>query len=155
MPAHVLVGTAFAGKGPQGVIMRTFLTIKTHFSAAHRLHRPDWGEDRNREVFGLCANPNGHGHNYELEVTVEGPIDPETGMILDMKALKSLVQEQVVDHVDHKHLNLDVPFLRGIIPTAENLAVAFWEVLDPRIPAGRLHELRLQETERNIAVVRR
>ncbi len=135
--------------------MQTLLTVKTHFSAAHRLSQPAWDDDKNAQVFGLCANPNGHGHNYELEVTVEGPVNQETGMILDMKALKTLIQEVVLDRVDHKHLNLDVPFLRGIIPTAENLAVAFWEVLDPRIPAGRLYELRLQETERNIAVVRR
>ncbi len=135
--------------------MRTLLTVKAHFSAAHRLSQPAWDDDKNAQVFGLCANPNGHGHNYELEVTVEGPVNQETGMILDMKALKTLIQEVVLDRVDHKHLNLDVPFLRGIIPTAENLAVAFWEVLDPRIPAGRLYELRLQETERNIAVVRR
>lgn len=135
--------------------MRTLLTVRTHFSAAHRLYQPAWDDDKNAQVFGLCANPNGHGHNYELEVTVEGPVNQETGMIMDMKALKALIQEVVLDRVDHKHLNLDVPFLRGIIPTAENLAVAFWEVLDPRIPAGRLYELRLQETERNIAVVRR
>jgi 6-pyruvoyltetrahydropterin/6-carboxytetrahydropterin synthase len=135
--------------------MRTFVTIKAHFSAAHRLHRPEWGDARNLEVFGACANPNGHGHNYELEVTVEGPVDPETGMIVDMKELKALVNDLIVDRVDHGHLNLDVPFLDGIIPTAENLAVAFWAVLEARIPAGRLHELRLQETERNIAVVRR
>ncbi len=135
--------------------MQTLLTVKTHFSAAHRLYQPAWDDVKNAQVFGLCANPNGHGHNYELEVTVEGPVNQETGMIMDMKALKTLIQEVVLDRVDHKHLNLDVPFLRGIIPTAENLAVAFWEVLDPRIPAGRLYELRLQETERNIAVVRR
>ncbi len=135
--------------------MQTLLTVKTHFSAAHRLYQPAWDDVKNDQVFGLCANPNGHGHNYELEVTVEGPVNQETGMIMDMKALKTLIQEVVLDRVDHKHLNLDVPFLRGIIPTAENLAVAFWEVLDPRIPAGRLYELRLQETERNIAVVRR
>ena len=135
--------------------MQTLVTIKTHFSSAHRLSRPDWGHERNLEVFGLCANPNGHGHNYELEVTVEGPIDPETGMIVDMKVLKALVNECIVERVDHKHLNLDVPFLNGVIPTAENLAVAFWAVLQARVPAGRLYELRLQETERNIAIVRR
>lgn len=135
--------------------MQTLVTIKTHFSSAHRLSRPDWGDDRNLEVFGPCANPNGHGHNYELEVTVEGPVNPETGMIVDMKVLKELVNEWIVDRVDHKHLNLDVPFLNGVIPTAENLAVAFWAVLETRVPSGRLHELRLQETERNIAIVRR
>lgn len=135
--------------------MKTFLTVKSHFSAAHRLYRPDWSYARNQEVFGLCANPNGHGHNYGLEVTVEGPIDPETGMILDMKEMKALVQREIIDRVDHKNLNLDVPFLDGRIPTAEVLAVAFWEILEDRIPSGKLHEIRVHETERNTAVVRR
>jgi 6-pyruvoyltetrahydropterin/6-carboxytetrahydropterin synthase len=145
----------FAPKRMDGGDMRTLMTVKTHFSASHRLSRPDWGDAKNAEVFGQCANANGHGHNYELEVTVEGSIDPETGMILDMKALKALVAELILDRVDHKHLNLDVPFLEGINPTAENLAVAFWEVLEPRIPAGRLDEIRLHETDRNAAIVRR
>lgn len=135
--------------------MKTLVTVKTHFSAAHRLHRGEWSDEKNEEVFGACSNPNGHGHNYELEVAVEGPIDEATGMILDMKALKTLIAEEIILRVDHKHLNLDVPFLKDIIPTAENLAVAFWNVLEPKIPAGRLHEIRLQETERNVAVVRR
>lgn len=135
--------------------MKTFLTVRQHFSAAHRLYRPDWSLAKNREVFGLCANPNGHGHNYLLEVTVEGPIQEETGMILDMKDLKALIQEEILDRVDHRNLNLDVPFLEGIIPTAENLAVAFWGILDEKIPAGRLHEVRVHETERNVAFVRR
>ncbi len=135
--------------------MRTYVTVKKHFSSAHRLYRPDWSLARNKDVFGLCANANGHGHNYEVEVTVEGKIDPGTGMIMDMKELKSIIQEAIIDAVDHKNLNMDVPFLDGVIPTAENIAVAFWDILDNRIPGGRLYELRLQETERNIAVVRR
>lgn len=135
--------------------MKTFLTVRQHFSAAHRLFRPDWSLAKNHEVFGLCANPNGHGHNYELEVTVEGPVDPETGMILDMKDLKALIQKEILDKVDHRNLNLDVPFLQEVMPTAENLAVAFWEILDARIPAGRLHEVRVHETNRNAAFVRR
>jgi 6-pyruvoyltetrahydropterin/6-carboxytetrahydropterin synthase len=135
--------------------MRTLVTVRTHFSAAHRLYRSDWSDEKNAEVFGACANPNGHGHNYDLEVTVEGPVDPETGMITDMKALKSLIAGEILRQVDHKHLNLDVPFLTQTIPTAENLAVAFWNLLEPKIPSGRLHEIRLQETERNVAVVRR
>jgi 6-pyruvoyltetrahydropterin/6-carboxytetrahydropterin synthase len=146
---------SFAPLRLYGGTMKTRVTVKTHFSAAHRLSRPDWPDERNLEVFGACANPHGHGHNYELEVTVEGPVDPETGMVVDMKALKSLLNDLIVSAVDHKHLNLDVPFLADVIPTAENLAVAFWEILEPRIPAGRLHEVRLQETERNIAVVSR
>ncbi len=135
--------------------MRTYVTVRKHFSSAHRLHRADWSLAKNNDVFGLCANPNGHGHNYELEVTVEGEIDAETGMIIDMKELKTIVHESIIKEVDHKNLNMDVPFLDGVIPTAENIAVAFWEILDSRIPGGRLYELRLQETERNIAVVRR
>jgi 6-pyruvoyltetrahydropterin/6-carboxytetrahydropterin synthase len=149
------IGMVIAHEDLNGGGMQTFVTIRTHFSAAHRLYRPDWGDVKNSEVFGACANPHGHGHNYELEVTVEGAINPETGMIVDMKDLKALVNDLIVERVDHKHLNLDVPFLNGIIPTAENLAVAFWAILESRISAGRLHELRLQETERNIAVVRR
>jgi 6-pyruvoyltetrahydropterin/6-carboxytetrahydropterin synthase len=137
------------------VVMRTLLTVKSHFSAAHRLYRPEWSLARNREIFGLCSNLNGHGHNYLLEVTVEGPVDPETGMIIDMKELKALIEREIIERVDHKNLNMDVPFLEGVIPTAENLAVAFWEVLDPKISAGRLYEIRLQETDRNTAIVRR
>lgn len=135
--------------------MRTFLTVRQHFSAAHRLYRPEWSLAKNREVFGLCASPNGHGHNYEIEVTVEGPIAPETGMILDMKDLKGLVQKEILDQVDHQNLNLDVPFLEGVVPTAENLAVAFFRILDAKIPEGRLHEVRVHETDRNAAFVRR
>jgi 6-pyruvoyltetrahydropterin/6-carboxytetrahydropterin synthase len=135
--------------------MLTFLTVKSVFSAAHRLYRPDWSLQKNQEVFGHCANLNGHGHNYELEVTVEGPVDEETGMILDMKTLKAIIQKEVLDRVDHKHLNVDVPFLDGKIPTAEVLAVAFWETLENKIPAGRLYEIRVHETGRNAAFVRR
>ncbi len=135
--------------------MHTMVTVRAHFSAAHRLFRPDWSQAKNHEIFGACASPNGHGHNYDLDVTVEGPVDPVTGMIIDMKVLKAVIQREIVDPVDHKNLNLDVPFLEGVVPTAENIAVAFWRILEPRVPAGKLHEIRLQETERNIAVVRR
>jgi 6-pyruvoyltetrahydropterin/6-carboxytetrahydropterin synthase len=135
--------------------MRSFITVKLHFSAAHRLFNPAWDFDTNQRVFGMCNNPNGHGHNYILEVTVEGEIPPETGMITDMKSLKDLVEERLIRHVDHKHLNLDVPFLDGIIPTAENLAVAFWNILDPVITEGKLHEIRIHESDRNAAFVRR
>jgi 6-pyruvoyltetrahydropterin/6-carboxytetrahydropterin synthase len=137
------------------VSMRAFLSVTSGFSAAHRLCRTDWSLQKNQEVFGLCANPNGHGHNYELEVSLEGPIDPETGMILDMKLLKAIVQKEILDRVDHKNLNVDVPFLEGRIPTAEVLAVAFWEVLESKIPEGKLYEVRVHETGRNVAFVRR
>lgn len=125
------------------------LTKKLRFSAAHRLFNPEFSDEKNYEVFGVCANPNGHGHNYELEVTISGDPDPKTGMILDLKLLKIIVDEEVINHLDHKHLNFDVPFLKGIIPTAENVAAAIWNRLVDKIPAGRLHEIRLFESDNN------
>src|SRR5687768_9506280 len=89
-------------------------TRRVHFSAAHRLHRSDWSDERNREVFGDCANPNWHGHNYEIDVTVEGPVDPETGFLMDLKDLKELLERRVLVDVDHKNLNTEVPWLEGI-----------------------------------------
>jgi 6-pyruvoyltetrahydropterin/6-carboxytetrahydropterin synthase len=125
------------------------VTRRLHFSAAHRLHNPAFSEERNRETFGLCNNPNWHGHNYELDVTVEGPIDPATGYVLDLKRLKELAEAAVVDDLDHRNLNVDVPWLEGVIPSTENLVVAIWERLAPRIPEGRLVRLVLWETPRN------
>lgn len=132
----------------------TRLTIsrRATFSAAHRLFRPDWSDERNAEVFGACANPAGHGHNYALEVTVAGPVNPETGMIADLKWLKAVVDAQVIDLVDHKHLNTDVDFLRGVNPTAENLACCFWRRLVAPIAAqARLVRVTVVETENNRA----
>jgi len=121
-----------------------------HFSAAHRLGRDDWDETRNRETFGLCANPNWHGHNYEMDVTVEGEIDPATGYVLDLKKLRELVEARVVDELDHGNLNLDVPWLEGVNPTTENLVVAVWGRLADTMPAGvRLVRIMLWETPRN------
>ncbi len=125
-------------------------TRRVHFSAAHRLHRHDWSDERNREVFGDCSNPNWHGHNYELYVTVEGPIDPETGYVMDLKILKETLQERVVADVDHRNLNLEVPWMEGRNPTTENFAVAIWDRLEGHMPAGvRLARVRLEETPRN------
>lgn len=125
-------------------------TRRAHFSAAHRLFRPDWSDERNAEVFGHCANPNWHGHNYEIEVTVEGPIAPDTGYVMDLKQLKECVEERVVRDVDHRNLNLDVPWLGGVNPTAENLVVAFWDRLVGSMPEGvRLARIVLHETPRN------
>lgn len=135
--------------------MTVTLTARVRFSAAHRLLNPAWDDDRNWAVFGSCFNRNGHGHDYALEVTVEGPVDPSTGMILNVKDLKKLLEDEILVHVDHKNLNLDVPFLEGKNPTAETLALAFWEILEPKVPAGRLHEIRVLETENNVATVRR
>ena len=129
---------------------RVLVTRSVHFSAAHRLHRPDWSEERNREVFGACANPNWHGHNYELDVTVEGEVDPETGYVLDLKRLRDLVEEAVVEDVDHRNLNLEVDWMRGVNPTTENLVVAMWHRLAPRMPGdAELVKLTLWETPRN------
>jgi len=125
------------------------VTARLTFSAAHRLHNPNRDAQWNRSTYDKCDNPKGHGHNYALEVSVKGRIDPETGMVIDLKRLKDIMRERVVDRVDHTNLNEDVDFLRDVIPTAENLARCFWQQLAPAIPNGELYEVVLQETERN------
>jgi 6-pyruvoyltetrahydropterin/6-carboxytetrahydropterin synthase len=125
------------------------VTARLTFSAAHRLNNPERDAEWNRQTYDKCDNPGGHGHNYAIEVSVKGKIDPETGMVIDLKRLKDLMRERVVDRVDHTNLNTDVDFLRGVIPTAENLARAFWQQLAPAITQGELYEIVLQETERN------
>ena len=107
-----------------------------------------------RSTFGLCNNPNGHGHNYVLEVTLSGEVCEDTGMVFDLKELKKLTTLEIIDKVDHKNLNVDVDYLKGLIPTAENLAIKFWEILEPKITKGRLHEIKLYESERNFVVYR-
>jgi 6-pyruvoyltetrahydropterin/6-carboxytetrahydropterin synthase len=131
-----------------------YITRKLEFCASHRLYNPDYSDEKNAAVFGLCNNPNGHGHNYVMEVTVRGEVHPETGMVLDLKALKKLVNEEIILKVDHKNLNVDVPFLKGVIPTAENLAIHFWEALEPKLGNGQLHEIKLYESERNFVIYR-
>ncbi len=129
---------------------RVQITRRVHFAAAHRLGREEWSEARNAEVFGQCANPNWHGHNYELDVTVEGEVDRETGFVMDLKALKERVQERVIDDLDHRNLNLDVGWMKGLNPTTENLVVAIWERLERELPGGvDLVRLVLWETPRN------
>ena len=126
------------------------ITRKVHFSAAHRLHRADWSEERNQAVFGLCASPNWHGHNYELDVTLEGEIDAETGFVYDLKQLRELVEARVLADLDHRNLNLDVAWMRDVNPTTENLVVAIWNRLKGGLPDGvRLKRLVLYETPRN------
>ncbi|HIE80842.1 MAG TPA: 6-carboxytetrahydropterin synthase, partial [Nitrospinaceae bacterium] len=100
-----------------------YITRRLEFCASHRLFNPAFSDEKNAATFGLCNNPNGHGHNYVLEVTVKGEVDPETGMVLDLKTLKKLINEEIVDKVDHKNLNVDVEFLKNVIPTAENIAI--------------------------------
>ncbi|MBM3287974.1 MAG: 6-carboxytetrahydropterin synthase [Candidatus Eisenbacteria bacterium] len=126
-----------------------YLTKQVEFSASHRLFNPDFSWEKNCEVFGICNNPNGHGHNYVLDVTLAGRPDPQTGMIIDLKQLKEILDALLIAHVDHKNLNLDVDFLQDCVPTVENLVIRFWERLDGRIPGCVLHELSLYESRTN------
>jgi 6-pyruvoyltetrahydropterin/6-carboxytetrahydropterin synthase len=127
------------------------ITRRATFAAAHVLCRPDWDDDHNREVFGACVSE--HGHNYVLEVTVSGPLDPDTGMIMNLKRLDAVIRSQFIDCVDHRHLNRDVPFLRDVIPTAENVALAAWRVLQPVLLPIDLVRVRVTESENNSAEV--
>jgi 6-pyruvoyltetrahydropterin/6-carboxytetrahydropterin synthase len=131
-----------------------YVTRKIRFNAAHRLHNPERSDEWNRRTYGKCNNPNWHGHNYVLEVTVAGEPDAETGYVIDLADLKRVIEERVVDHVDHRNLNVDVDFLEGIIPSTENFAIAIWRQLEDHLPAGRLHAVRLYETEHNMAEYR-
>ncbi|HCI82223.1 MAG TPA: 6-pyruvoyl tetrahydrobiopterin synthase [Ktedonobacter sp.] len=131
-----------------------YLTRRATFSAAHRLWSNHLSDEENYALYEKCANPNGHGHNYVLEVTVRGIPNPQTGMILNLTDMKRITEEQVISSVDHKHLNYDVPWLEGVIPTAELLVVAFWKRLQRGFPEGMLYEVKLHETENNIAIYR-
>jgi 6-pyruvoyltetrahydropterin/6-carboxytetrahydropterin synthase len=128
-----------------------YVTRKEHFNAAHKLHREDWTEEKNLAVFGKCANANWHGHNFDLFVTVKGEPNPETGFVIDLKLLSELIRAHIVEALDHKNLNLDVPFMKGIMPSTENLAIKIWEILDPYVKTEQcvLHCVKLYETENN------
>ena len=125
------------------------VTRLLHFNAAHRVHNPTLSDEENVRLFGKCNNPNWHGHNYTLEVSVRGGVDARTGYVMDLGALKRLVGDLVVDEVDHRNMNIDVPFMHGIIPTTENIVVAIWRRLEPHVAPARLVRLRLWETENN------
>ncbi|MEK9583763.1 MAG: 6-carboxytetrahydropterin synthase [Flavobacteriaceae bacterium] len=129
--------------------MRVKVSRQAHFNAAHRLYRADWSFEKNQEIFGLCNNPNYHGHNYELIVSVTGEIDPITGYVMDMKVLKDLIKSEVENAFDHKNLNLEVPEFKEMNPTAENIAVVIYHKLRPHIEAGKDIEVVLYETPRN------
>jgi len=131
-----------------------YLTRRVSFSASHRLWSKDLSEEENLALYEKCANPNGHGHNYVLEVTVRGMPHPQTGMVLNLTGLKDIINTHVVDWVDHRHLNHDVPWLEGSIPTTEVLVVKFWERLERAFPKGLLYEVKLFETENNSASYR-
>ena len=126
-----------------------YVTRREVFSASHRLFNPNLSDEENNSLFGKCNNPNGHGHNYTLEVTICGEVNPITGYLIDLKLLKQIIIESIINKVDHKNLNLDVEFLAGKIPTAENIAIAVWNELESKIPNGKLYSIKLLETENN------
>jgi 6-pyruvoyltetrahydropterin/6-carboxytetrahydropterin synthase len=126
-----------------------YLTRAEHFNAAHRLYNPSWSKEKNDEVFGKCANDNWHGHNYELFVTVKGNPDPDTGFLIDAKKLSFIINQYVVDKLDHRNLNLDVDFMRGKMCSSENLVIEIWNQLQPNLPVNvQLHSIKLYETPR-------
>ncbi len=141
-------------KPPVTPMPTVYVTRKVHFNAAHRLHNPARSDAWNRETYGPCNNPNWHGHNYVLEVTVAGEPDPETGYVIDLARLKQILRERILDRCDHANLNLDVDFMQGVLPSTENFVVAIWNQLVDALPQGRLYAVRLYETERNIAEYR-
>ena len=129
--------------------MKVKVSRKAHFNAAHRLYREDWSKEKNNTVFGKCSNPNYHGHNYDLTVSVTGGINPETGFVIDMKILKALIKEKVEEALDHKNLNIEVPEFKNLNPTAENIAVVIWNKLREHIDSEQELEVVLYETARN------
>ena len=128
-----------------------YLTRRERFNAAHRLHREDWSDEKNLEVYGACSNPNWHGHNYNLFVTVKGEIDPKMGYVTDLKKLSLLIREKVIDRLDHKNINLEVGFMQGKIASTENMIIAIWNELAESFKelGVELHKIRLEETENN------
>ena len=129
--------------------MAVTVSRKAHFNAAHRLFRPDWADEKNEEIFGKCNRPNFHGHNYDLIVKLTGEIDPRTGYLMDLSILKGIINDQVVDYLDHRNLNLDIPEFKKINPTAENIAIMIWKRIRPEIGDHIDVQVRLYETERN------
>jgi 6-pyruvoyltetrahydropterin/6-carboxytetrahydropterin synthase len=123
---------------------------RVSLNAAHRLYRPDWSDEKNLEVFGKCSNPNFHGHNYTIETWLDGPIDPETGYVIDLKILKDILYKEILHRFDHRNLNLDCKEFEGIIPTAENITVVFWNILREKIDSKFGLTVRIWETENNI-----
>lgn len=124
-----------------------YLTRRAEFSASHYYHNPKWSDEENRRVFGKCNNPQGHGHNYTLEVTVKGEVDPATGMVLNLRDLKKLLEAEVLEAMDHRFLNSEVPAFASVIPTTENIAIEIWRRLAPKIVTGQLHRVRIYETQ--------
>ncbi len=132
---------------------KVYVSRKEHFNAAHKLYNPNWSEEKNIAVFGPCANANWHGHNFDMIVTVAGDPDPETGFVIDLKKLSTLIRTDVTDKLDHKNLNVDVDFMAGKMASCENLVMEIWKILYPKVneltKAGTLHSIKLYETPRN------
>ena len=129
--------------------MRVTVSRKAHFNAAHRLHVEDWSEDKNNEVFGKCCNPNYHGHKYELIVDVTGDVDQTTGIVIDLKVLKDIIRDEIEEVLDHKNLNLDIPYFKKVIPTAENICIFIWDIMRKKISNDKNISVTLYETPRN------
>jgi 6-pyruvoyltetrahydropterin/6-carboxytetrahydropterin synthase len=129
-----------------------YITRRERFSAAHRMYKPEWSDEENEKVFGKCSNPNWHGHNYVLYVTVKGELKNDTGFVINMNSLKKIIKEKIIDKVDHKNLNLDVDFMKEKVTTTENLAIAIWDELRLPVEAegAHLHRVRIEETENNL-----
>jgi 6-pyruvoyltetrahydropterin/6-carboxytetrahydropterin synthase len=128
-----------------------YITRRETFNAAHKLWRPEWSNEKNQEVFGKCSNQNWHGHNFQLLITVKGVPHPETGFVMNLTVLGNIIREHIIEALDHKNLNLDVPFLHGIMASTENLAIAIWDILDPLVQehGGEMAKIKLTETENN------
>lgn len=126
-----------------------YITRRETFAAAHRLFKPELSDEENLKLFGKCSHPNWHGHNYTLEVIVTGEVDTDTGFVMDLKDLKEIVRKNVISKVDHKNLNLDTDFMKGKIPTSENIVIAIWNELEDKITKGKLFSIKLYETENN------
>lgn len=131
-----------------------YITRKFHFSASHRVFNPDLSDEENYRIYGKCSNPNGHGHNYVMEVTVAGEIDPEIGFVMDLTELKNLVEKEIINKVDHRNLNIDVPFMKDVLPSTENIAVTFWQQIDSKINNSKrkLYSIRIEETVNNSVI---
>ncbi len=128
-----------------------YITRREHFNAAHKLYNPKWSKEQNDEVFGKCANENWHGHNYNLYVTVKGDVNPDTGYSVNLKELSVIIRTYITDKIDHRNLNLDVDFMKGLMPSTENVAIAIWNELKPHLDklGSQLHSIKLFETENN------
>ncbi|MEW6774409.1 MAG: 6-carboxytetrahydropterin synthase [Bacteroidota bacterium] len=130
-----------------------YITRKEHFNAAHKLYNPHWSNEENLKAFGKCANPNFHGHNYEIYVTIKGKIDPETGFVMNLFDLSDILKKEVVEKLDHKNLNLEIDYFQQTLPSIENLCIFVWNILEPKIKAhgAQLHCIKIQETDNNYA----